>query len=270
MSEADILDGLAMSLLDGPTMHPVPLSDRVLMGPGPCNPYPEVAAAFARPMLGHLDPEFIDLLDETGDRLREVFRTANPLTLPVSGTGSAGMEAAFVNVVRPGDVVVVGRQRGVRRAHVRRRRRAAAPRSCGSRPSGAARSIRRRSSTPIRPRSVIAVVHAETSTGVRNDVACLGQQLRHRRRGARARRLRHLARRHPRRDRRLAGRPGLQRHPEVPRRAARARRRSPPGRGRSSGSSSAARVLVPRPQHDRPDTSRARAHGPTTTPRRSR
>ena len=64
--------------------------------------------ALARPVLGHLDPEFLALLDETCDRLREVFRTANPLTLPISGTGSAGMEAAFVNVVGPGDVVVVG------------------------------------------------------------------------------------------------------------------------------------------------------------------
>src|ERR1700704_504513 len=78
------------------------------MGPGPSNPYPEVMQALARPVLGHLDPEFLALLDETCDRLRQVFRTENPLTLPLSGTGSAGMEAAFVNVVGPGDVVVVG------------------------------------------------------------------------------------------------------------------------------------------------------------------
>src|SRR5690606_28268807 len=86
----------------------MPLSDRILMGPGPCNPYPEVIEAFSRPVLGHLDPEFIALLDDTNERLRQVFRTANPLTFPVSGTGSAGMEAAFVNVVKPGDVVVIG------------------------------------------------------------------------------------------------------------------------------------------------------------------
>src|SRR5437879_9863787 len=86
----------------------MPLSDRVLMGPGPCNPYPEVVEAMTRPMLGHLDPEFLSVLDETCDRLRAVFRTANALTLPISGTGSAGMEAAFVNVVHDGDVVVVG------------------------------------------------------------------------------------------------------------------------------------------------------------------
>src|SRR5579863_3761436 len=78
------------------------------MGPGPSNLYPEVVSAFPRPLLGHLDPEFLEVLDETCDRLRSVFRTTNSLTLPVSGTGSAGMEAAFVNVVGSGDVVVVG------------------------------------------------------------------------------------------------------------------------------------------------------------------
>src|SRR5579863_5966317 len=78
------------------------------MGPGPSNLYPEVVSAFTRPLLGHLDPEFLEVLDETCDRLRTVFRTDNALTLPVSGTGSAGMEAALVNVVGPGDVVVVG------------------------------------------------------------------------------------------------------------------------------------------------------------------
>ena len=84
------------------------LPDRLLMGPGPSNPYPEVVAAFAQPLLGHLDPEFLRILDETCDRLRTVFGTTNSLTLPVSGTGSAGMEACFVNLVEPGDTVIVG------------------------------------------------------------------------------------------------------------------------------------------------------------------
>ncbi len=149
------------------------------MGPGPCNPYPEVAAAFARPLLGHLDPDFIDLLDETSDRLRQVFRTANPLTFPVSGTGSAGMEAAFVNVVGPGDVAVIGVNGRVRRAHVRRGRPRPVPRWCGSRRPGASRWIRRRLLDAHPSPQVIAAVHAETSTGVRNDMACLGQAQRH-------------------------------------------------------------------------------------------
>ena len=82
-------------------------SDRILMGPGPCNPYPEVIEAFTRPVLGHLDPEFIPLLDEINERLRTVWRTDNLLTFPVSATGSAGMEACFVNLVSPGDTVIV-------------------------------------------------------------------------------------------------------------------------------------------------------------------
>src|SRR3954451_5490886 len=85
----------------------MPLSDRLLLGPGPSNPYPEVTAAFAQPLLGHLDPEFLRILDETCDRLRTVFDTANPLTLPISGTGSAGMETCFVNLVEGGDTVNV-------------------------------------------------------------------------------------------------------------------------------------------------------------------
>ncbi|MGZ4683217.1 MAG: pyridoxal-phosphate-dependent aminotransferase family protein [Acidimicrobiales bacterium] len=156
----------------------MPLSDRVLMGPGPSNPYPEVAAAFARPMLGHLDPEFIELLDETGDRLRQVFRTANPLTFPLSGTGSAGMEAAFVNVVRPGDTVVVGVNGvfGERMCDVAGR--------CGAEvvrvEADWGRPLDPQALLDAHPAPVlIAVVHAETSTGGRNDVACLGQQLRH-------------------------------------------------------------------------------------------
>lgn len=143
------------------------------MGPGPCNPYPEVAEALARPMLGHLDPEFIALLDETNDRLREVFRTTNPLTFPVSGTGSAGMETAFVNVIQPGDTVVVGVNGvfGERMCDVASR--------CG------AEIVRVEAEwgKPLDPEAVIeahpnpkviAVVHAETSTGVRNDVNCIG------------------------------------------------------------------------------------------------
>ncbi len=85
-------------------MHP----ERLLLGPGPSNPYPEVMEAFQRPVLGHLDPDFLVVLDEIGDDLRAVFRTNNELTLPISGTGSAGMEACFVNLVEPGDTAIIG------------------------------------------------------------------------------------------------------------------------------------------------------------------
>jgi len=145
-------------------------SDRILMGPGPCNPYPEVVSAFTRPLLGHLDPDFLELLDQTCERLRRTFQTQNELTLPISGTGSAGMEAAFVNVVRPGDVVVVGVNGlfGERMCEV------------AARQGGEVIRVEAAWGEPLEPAamlaahpspSVIALVHAETSTGVRNDVS---------------------------------------------------------------------------------------------------
>lgn len=153
----------------------MPHRERVLMGPGPGNPHPEVIEAFGRPVLGHLDPDFIALLDQTNDRLRQVWRTDNPLTFPVSGTGSAGMEAAFVNVVRDGDPVVIGVNGvfGERMCDVAGR--------CG------AEVIRVEApwGTPIDPAAlldahpapaIVAVVHAETSTGVRNDIAPLADR----------------------------------------------------------------------------------------------
>lgn len=149
-------------------------SDRILMGPGPCNPYPEVIEAFARPVLGHLDPDFIALLDETNERLREVFRTKNALTFPVSATGSAGMEAAFVNFVKPGDPVVIGVNGvfGSRMCEVAQR--------CGAEVVRVdvewGRAIDPQLLLDAHPNpKMIAVVHAETSTGVRNDVEALGE-----------------------------------------------------------------------------------------------
>jgi alanine-glyoxylate transaminase / serine-glyoxylate transaminase / serine-pyruvate transaminase len=152
-----------------PPLH----TDRVLMGPGPGNPYPEVVEAFGRPLLGHLDPDFLGVLDETCDRLRQVFRTGNRLTIPVSGTGSAGMEAAFVNVVGPGDTVVVGVNGvfGERMCDVASR--------CGAEvvrvEAEWGRAIEPQRLLDAHPNpKVIAVVHAETSTGVRNDVEPMG------------------------------------------------------------------------------------------------
>src|SRR3954453_1776660 len=85
----------------------MPLRARTLLGPGPSNPYPEATVALGYPLLGHLDPLFLGVLDETSERLRQVFGTANRRTLPLSAPGPAGMEAAFVNAAGPGDVVVV-------------------------------------------------------------------------------------------------------------------------------------------------------------------
>ena len=81
---------------------------RILMGPGPSNVHPRVQLAMAAPMVGHLDPYFVKIMDDTVELLRYLFRTQNKLTFPISGTGSAGMEASFCNFLEPGDVVVIG------------------------------------------------------------------------------------------------------------------------------------------------------------------
>ena len=144
------------------------------MGPGPSNPYPEVTMALAGPVLGHLDPDFLRVLDETNDRLRQVFATSNALTLPVSGTGSAGMEASFVNFVRPADPVVVGVNGvfGERMCEVAARHGADVVRVDA--PWGEPIDPQRLLAAHPAP-AIIAVVHAETSTGVRNDIAPLGR-----------------------------------------------------------------------------------------------
>ena len=152
------------------------LTDRLLLGPGPSNPYPEATSAFTRPMLGHLDPEFLALLDETMERLRLVFGTENRLTFPVSGTGSAGMEACFVNLLEPGDTAIIGVNGvfGERMCEVARR--------CGAEivrveePWGRALDPEHLlEAQRAHPRArLVAVVHAETSTGVENEIAPLG------------------------------------------------------------------------------------------------
>src|SRR4051794_39825586 len=149
--------------------------ERLLLGPGPSNPYPEVMEAFQRPVLGHLDPDFLDVLDEIADRLRAVFRTNNALTLPISGTGSAGMEACFVNLIEAGDTVIIGVNGvfGERMCEVARR--------CGAevvrveQPWGRAidpqQLLDAHGAHP--DARVLAVVHAETSTGIQNEIAPL-------------------------------------------------------------------------------------------------
>jgi alanine-glyoxylate transaminase/serine-glyoxylate transaminase/serine-pyruvate transaminase len=150
------------------------ISERLLMGPGPSNSYPEVTMALAGPVLGHLDPQFLEILDSTNDQLRQVFGTANGLTLPLSGTGSAGMEASFVNFVRPGDPVVVGVNGvfGERMCEVADRHGAEVVRVDAEwgEPIDPERLL-----AAHRSPALIALVHAETSTGVRNDIVPLGR-----------------------------------------------------------------------------------------------
>ena len=83
-------------------------SSRLLLGPGPSQVHPRVLRALSTPLLGHLDPEFLTIMNEVQAQLRAAFQTQNPFTIAVSGTGSAGMEAALVNLIEPGDTVIVG------------------------------------------------------------------------------------------------------------------------------------------------------------------
>jgi alanine-glyoxylate transaminase/serine-glyoxylate transaminase/serine-pyruvate transaminase len=140
---------------------------RVLMGPGPSDVPPRVLRAMAAPTLGHLDPDFLELMTETQTLLRAVFQTENTLTIPVSGTGSAGMEACFVNLVEPGDqvAVVVNGVFGTRMV------------DCAGRLGAEVIPIEAEWGRAVAPEAVaealkgkqpkiLAVVHAETSTGV--------------------------------------------------------------------------------------------------------
>jgi alanine-glyoxylate transaminase/serine-glyoxylate transaminase/serine-pyruvate transaminase len=85
-----------------------PFPRRLLLGPGPSNVHADVLAAMAQPLVGHLDPAFLDLVDDVQARLRQLFGTDNAMTLPLSATGSGGMEACFANLVEPGDRVLIG------------------------------------------------------------------------------------------------------------------------------------------------------------------
>src|SRR5947209_10174266 len=140
-------------------------SPRVLLGPGPSDVHPRVLAAMATPLLGHLDPQFLEIMNQTQELLRKTFRTSNRLTFPVSGTGSAGMETCVVNLIEPGDrmVVCVNGVFGQRMTDVAGR--AGAVVTTVERPWGEVfdpqelREVLRR----VRPK-VLGIVHAETST----------------------------------------------------------------------------------------------------------
>ncbi len=153
------------------------LGNRILLGPGPSEVHPRVLAAMARPLLGHLDPAFLEIMNEVRAMLQRIFRTKNELTFAVSGTGSAGMETCLVNLLEPGDraVVCVHGVFGERMMDIVER--------CGATPV----EVRAEWGTPIDPSDVeaalrqagetkiLAVVHAETSTGVRQPLTEIGK-----------------------------------------------------------------------------------------------
>lgn len=150
---------------------------RTLMGPGPSDVDPRILDALSRPTIGHLDPQFIELMDQVKQMLQQAFITKNELTMPISAPGSAGMEACFANLVEPGDKVIVcqnGVFGGRMKENVVR---------CG----GTAVLIEDDWGKPTdinkleaaleqhRDAKIVAFVHAETSTGVKNDAQALCQ-----------------------------------------------------------------------------------------------
>ena len=147
-------------------MRPLNPPVRVLMGPGPSDVHPRVLEALAKPTVGHLDPYYLQTMNDMQAMLRTLFRTSNPMTLAISGTGSAGMEAAVVNVIEPGDamVVCVNGVFGARMADVAQR--------CGAnvtvveRPWGQVFTLDdlRPAIEKARPK-LVGIVMAETSTG---------------------------------------------------------------------------------------------------------
>ena len=151
------------------------LPKRTLMGPGPSDVYPEVLAAMARPTIGHLDPAFVEFMDELNQRLRYAFQTENIVTLPISAPGSAGMECCMVNLLEPGDEIIIAINGvfGTRLNEIARR--------CGANPI----AVEFEWGTPVDPGRIedalkehpnaiaLAFVHSETSTGVRSDAQTL-------------------------------------------------------------------------------------------------
>lgn len=150
-------------------------SPRVLLGPGPSDVHPRVLTAMATPLLGHLDPQFLEIMNETQEMLRGAFRTQNHLTFPVSATGSAGMETCVVNLIEPGDrmLVCVNGVFGQRMTDVAQRAGAAV--TTLERPWGEVFDPGqiREAVKKDRPR-VLGIVHAETSTGAWQPVEELG------------------------------------------------------------------------------------------------
>ena len=162
-------------------LNELKLPNRILLGPGPSNVHPRVLQAMLAPMLGHLDPDFWPVLDQVRDMLRLVLGTTHNWTLPLSATGTAGMEAAFCNVVEPGDrvVIVVNGFFGGRMVEIASR--------CGA-------DVQRIDvpwGKPVLPEIVeqalstqgqvkaVGVVHAETSTGVLSPLQEIAQVVHH-------------------------------------------------------------------------------------------
>ena len=142
------------------------------MGPGPSNPDPRVLEAMARPMVGHLDPYFLQIMNETMQMLREVYRTGNHHTIPMSGTGTSGLETIVLNLLEPGDEAVIGVIGYFGQRLREMAERAGATVRTIEVPFGEIIPAERFEEELARkPAKLVALVHAETSTGAAQPVA---------------------------------------------------------------------------------------------------
>ncbi len=163
------------TLIPRPRIQPVSPVERLLLGPGPTSVHPRVLGATAAPTVSHLDPIFIGIMEEVKELLRYAFQTENAFTVPISGPGSAAMEASFVNLLEPGDKIIVCRNGvfGNRMVQIAERCRAVVV------------TVDDEWGEPVDPEKlqqalqanpdskVVAFVHAETSTGVLSDAEAL-------------------------------------------------------------------------------------------------
>jgi alanine-glyoxylate transaminase / serine-glyoxylate transaminase / serine-pyruvate transaminase len=149
-------------------LAPIEIPSRLLLGPGPSNAHPTVLQAMKTSPVGHLDPAFLTLMDEIQSLLRYVWQTENPLTIAVSGTGTAAMEATIANVTEPGDVVLIGVAGYFGNRLVDMAGRYGADVRTITKPWGQVFTLEElRTAVETHRPAILALVHAETSTGAR-------------------------------------------------------------------------------------------------------
>ena len=169
---------LTLSIDDSQRLQLAPLEipTRLLLGPGPTNAHPEVLQAMNTPPVGHLDPAFLKLMDEIQSLLRYVWQTENLLTIAVSGTGTAAMEATIANITEPGDVVLVGVNGYFGHRLVDMSGRYGADVQAITKPWGQAFTLDElRTALETHRPVILALVHAETSTGARQPLEGVGE-----------------------------------------------------------------------------------------------
>ena len=157
-------------------LSPLSVPNRLLLGPGPCNANPTVLQAMSTNLLGHLDPAFLQIMDEIQSLLRYAWQTDNPHTIAVSGTGSAAMEATIANSVEPGDVMLIGVAGYFGNRLVDMAGRYGADVRSITKPWGQNFSLDelRTAMATHRPK-ILGLVHAETSTGCRQPMEGVGE-----------------------------------------------------------------------------------------------